>query len=103
MEIRGIDRGMYGAERPSRPGASGASNGIRPCGDQVELSDDAALFASAKSAASEATSFDAAHRAERVRDAQGRIETGFYNDNAGVRDVVLARLVESVLGLDQRT
>jgi hypothetical protein len=101
MEIRGINRGMYGAERPTRPGASeGASN--RPCGDQVELSDDAVAFAAAKSAASEGSIVDAPHRAERVHDAQARVASGFYDDNAGVRDVVLARLVEAILGLDNR-
>ena len=104
MEIRGIDKGMYGAQRPNRPGASQeSSNGSRPCADQVELSGDAALFAAVKSAVSETSSFDAPHRAERVRDAQARVANGFYDDNAGVRDVVLARLVESTLGLDHRT
>lgn len=104
MEIRGIVRGMYGAERPTRPGASeGTNNECRPCADQVELSDGAVAFAASKSAVSEASSFDAPHRAERVRDARTRVANGFYDDNAGVRDVVLARLVESILGLNHRT
>jgi hypothetical protein len=103
MEIRGIDKGIYGVERPNRPGASQKANESRPSADQVELSEDAALFAAAKTAVSEASSFDAPHRAERVREAQARVANGFYDDNPGVRDVVLARLVESVLGLDHRT
>jgi len=103
MEIRRVARELAGIEHPKRNGAAApADASCARCGDSVELSNAAKEFAAGREAGAEPSAVGVAVREERVRDVRERIVSGYYENNSEVRDVVLARLVESVLDLGEK-
>lgn len=104
MEIRRVDRELAGIEHPKRNGAtpSADASGARR-GDSVELSTAAKEFASGREAGAEPAAAGLEVREDRVRAVRERIVSGYYENNREVRDVVLARLVESLLDLGEQS
>ncbi len=103
MEIQRIARELAGIGGPKRNGApGGADASCEQSGDQVELSAAAKEFAAGRQISAESAVARGVVREDRVRDARERIDSGYYENNHEVRDVVLARLVESVLNLGEQ-
>lgn len=103
MEINRVARELAGIERPKRNGAPSGPEAASARGrDQVELSTAAKAFADGQAIGVEGSVARDEIRDERVREVRDRIDSGYYENNREVRDVVLARLVESVLNLGEQ-